>query len=387
MAEMDHLCRLGVRQVLFACDNFIGDPQWAEQVLDSLIEWQRESGFRPRLYTWLTINLYRHPRLMKKMRQAGFDLLFIGIESFSENSQLETAKVQNSSIELTSAVRQVQSYGFIIVAGLIFGFDSDDKNSFGLTLNGLRESGLLSGDPSLLTALPGTPLYRRMKLAGRLRPVRYGLGGFKYQTNFKYLMPEDHMIDGYRYFIMEYNRGSYQYRRLATYMEVITKSETFIPLPSGGYGETGRYLIMVLRSRRALLQMGTRALKFCARPSNLLHALRGLLLVARCRGIPGRFSYFQFWLFAWSNSVLKYQDLSHKDFDLESVGADFDIRDIMPADYERTADEPIPSNKTKAQLSATSRQLRALVDQAAMTGTRPERGEAMTGTRPERGEA
>jgi radical SAM superfamily enzyme YgiQ (UPF0313 family) len=370
IAEMDHLCRLGVRQVLFACDNFIGDPRWAEQVLDALLDWQQESGYRPSLYTWLTINLYRHPRLMEKMRRAGFDLLFIGIESFGENSLLETAKVQNSSIDLATAIRQVQSYGFIIVAGLIFGFDSDEEDCFDLTLDGLCESGLLSGDPSLLTALPGTPLYRRMKLSGRLRQVRYGLGGYKYQTNFKYLMPRDRMIDGYRYFIGQYNRGSYQYRRLAAYMDLISRNGTFVPLDRAGYGEIGRFLIMVIRSRRALLQLATRALKFGARPSNLLHALRGLLLVARCRGIPGRFSYFQFWLFAWSNSVLKYQDLSSEDFDLESVDSDFEIGDVIPANYAQTANEPIPSNKTRAQLRATSQQLQALVS------ARPGQGEA-----------
>jgi radical SAM superfamily enzyme YgiQ (UPF0313 family) len=375
IAEMDHLCRLGVRQVLFACDNFIGDPSWAERVLDALIAWQQDSGFRPGLYTWLTINLYRHPRLMEKMRRAGFDLLFIGIESFSENSLLETAKVQNSSVELTTAIRTVQSYGFIIVAGLIFGFDSDGDNCFDQTLGGLKESGLLSGDPSLLTALPGTPLFRRMKLAGRLRQVRYGLGGFKYQTNFKYLMPRDRIINGYRYFINQYNRGSYQYQRLATYMEVIAKSGTFIPLQRGGYGEIGQFLTMVMRSRRAMLQLGMRALRFCARPSNLLHALRGLFLVASYRGIPGRFSYYQFWLFAWSNSVLKYQNLSRQDFDLESVDADFKIRDVMPDGYEQTADEPIPANKTEAQLRATSKQLRALVSRAAISDARPRQGE------------
>ena len=48
---MDHLARLGVTQVLLACDNFIGDTQWAEDVVDRLIAWQDETGFRPSLYT------------------------------------------------------------------------------------------------------------------------------------------------------------------------------------------------------------------------------------------------------------------------------------------------------------------------------------------------
>jgi chitinase len=108
----------------------------------------------------------------------------------------------------------------------------------------------------------------------------------------------------------------------------------------------------------------------------LFYAIRGLLAVARCRGVRGRFSYYQFWLFAWSNSVLKYQGLSQADFDLESVDADFNIRDVMPADYEKTADEPIPSNKTRAQLRVTSRQLRALAANADIASAPSKRGEA-----------
>jgi radical SAM superfamily enzyme YgiQ (UPF0313 family) len=372
VSEIDRLSRLGVRQVLMACDNFIGDPRWAEDVLDAVIAWQEKTGRRPSFYTWLTINLYRHPRIMEKLRIAGFDLLFIGIESFSKNSLLETAKVQNSSVDLIAAVQEIQSYGFIVVAGLIFGFDSDDEDCFDLTLDGLKESGLLSGDPSLLTALPGTPLYRRMKLADRLRQVRYGLGGFKYQTNFKYLMPRAKLIGGYRYFISRYNKGRYQYKRLSTFIKLLRGSKNFIPLKSGGYGEMGQFLSMVLKNRNSTTLLLTRGLRFCARPENLLFALLGLLLVARCRQIPGRFSYYRFWLFAWSNSVLKYQDLSDGDFDLDCVGPDFNMQNLMPDEYESSAREAIPANKTDAQLRTTSRQLRHLIDGAAASKPKAE---------------
>jgi len=190
VAELDHLCQLGVKQVLFACDNFIGEPRWAEEVIDKILEWEKRTGFRPSLYTWLTINLHKYDSLMVKLRRAGFDMLFIGVESFSHNSLLETAKVQNTAPDMVAAVRTIQSYGFIVVAGLIFGFDSDDDQCFDATLSGLRDSALLSGDPSLLTALPGTPLYRRMKLSNRLRDVRFGLGGYKYQTNIRLPTPK-----------------------------------------------------------------------------------------------------------------------------------------------------------------------------------------------------
>ena len=90
--EIDHFCELGVRTFLLACDNFIGEPRWAEELVDRLLAWKSRTGHKPVFYTWLTINLNKYPGLMRKMRHAGFDTLFIGVESFNSNSLLETAK-------------------------------------------------------------------------------------------------------------------------------------------------------------------------------------------------------------------------------------------------------------------------------------------------------
>jgi hypothetical protein len=81
------------------------------------------------------------------------------------------------------------------------------------------------------------------------------------------------------------------------------------------------------------------------------------------RGITGRFGYFQFWFFAWTNAILKYQNISASDFDLESVDTDFDIREILPRDYVASANEDIPAGKIKAQLRATVSQLEAVVSE------------------------
>lgn len=366
--ELDHLCRLGVSQILFACDNFIGEPRWAEEVIDKILAWKERSGFTPSLYTWLTINLNKLDGLMVKMRKAGFDMLFIGIESFSKNSLLETAKLQNSSTELTEVVRTIQSRGFIVVGGLIFGFDSDDDDCFDITLNGLTEAALLSGDPSLLTALPGTPLYRRMKLSGRLRDMRFGLGGYKYQTNIRYLLPKDHMINGYKHFVDVFTDGQYQFNRLKAFFDLQAEGR-HVPIEGQGFGNTGLFLKMVFKNRRALLQLTQRMLRFSMRPSRVCYALKGFALAySRRREVRNWFGYFQFWLFAWTNAALKYLNLSAADFDIESVPADFDIRNILPKDYATTAKEPISAGKIKAQLRATTRQLELVVERKSAGG-------------------
>ena len=360
VSELDHLSRLGVNQVLFACDNFIGEPRWADEVIDRILEWQERTGFRPSLYTWLTVNLYKHASLMAKMRRAGFDMLFIGVESFSRNSLLETAKVQNSATDMVRVVREIQSYGFIVVAGLIFGFDSDDETCFDITLQGLKDSALLSGDPSLLTALPGTPLYRRMRLSGRLREVRFGLGGYKYQTNIKYLMPSGVMIEGYKRFVTGFTDGAYQYGRLKGYLDLLGEGN-FVPMERKGFGNLWLFARMILGNPAALWQMAQRLARFAARPRNVYYAFKGLALALTRRDIEGGFGYFQFWIFAWTNAVLKYQNITANDFDIAGVDADFEIRDILPDAYAETADEEIPAGKINAQLRSTVAQLKTVV--------------------------
>ena len=360
VSELDYLARLGIRQVLFAADNFIGDLRWAEELLDRIIDWQEKTDQQVALYTWLTINLARHERLLKKLRQANFDMLFIGVESFSNNSLLETAKVQNTAGDMIAALKEIQSYGIAVVAGLIFGFDSDSPAAFDLTLEGMANAGLISGDPSLLTALPGTPLFRRMKMAGRLRNNKNSLGGYKYCTNIRYLMPRDEMIAGYQRFVQRFCEGSYQYQRLKGFLDNLDRGN-YVPLKSKGYGSLGKYVTMVFKSPRAIKMLFSRLLKIVVRPEVCWYALRGFLLtLTHSRRQPRLFGLFQFWLFNWTNAMLKYEGLSPADFDIESVPEGFDRALILPEHYTDPADEDIPMVKIAAQQRATVNQLRRL---------------------------
>jgi hypothetical protein len=295
---------------------------------------------------------------MQKMRHAGFDMLFIGVESFDSNSLLETAKVQNTSPEsLERSIRTIQSYGFMVVGGLIFGFDSDTTDSFERTLNGLMESGMLSGDPSLLTALPGTPLYHRMRLAGRLRDVRYGLGGYKYQTNIKYLMSRDQMIAGYKSFVKKFSSGRYQFGRLEKFLTNLKTNNNFIPLNRSGYGNLNVFIKIVFKNPAALWQLFRRFALFSARPERLFWLVKGILLVLRSPMRAHLFGYLQFWFFAWSNAVLKYSKLSSKDFDIEGLNRKPLPNEILPDGYENYDYEEIPHQKSEAQRRSTTKQL------------------------------
>ncbi len=84
------------------------------------------------------------------------------------------------------------------------------------------------------------------------------------------------------------------------------------------------------------------------------------LLLSRARRHRGLLGIFQFWLFAWTNALVKYERLSEADFDIESVPLDFDRALILPAQYVEAAAEEIPRAKIHAQQRLTVQQLRRL---------------------------
>lgn len=354
--ELDFLARNGIKQITLACDNFIGDLAFANELVDEILSWQKDTGFKVSIYTWLTINVYQYGDLLKKMRLAGFDMLFIGIESFDHNSLLETAKVQNDRYSLEDSLLVIHSYGFIVIAGLIFGFDSDDIRFIDKTLEGIEKSGLISGDPNWLTALPGTPLYYRMKLSGRLRQTWATHGAFKFQTNIEYLHPREFLISEFKRFIKIYTSGAYQYRRFENYISSFS-SPHFVANVSGGYGDLGSFLSGIIRNPKAIKQFVMRFYHLFKKGDRLFFSLKGLWLIIKSGKVKTYWGYYQFWIFTWSNSMVKYLELKNSDFDIKSVESDFDVNKILPQGYTQSNDEDIPQNKIKAQRSITQRQL------------------------------
>ena len=272
--ELDAYYRLGITHIQFACDNFIGDILWARECLDAMIAWRARTQADISIFTWLTINLYKYPDLMEKMRLAGFSILFIGIESVNQNSLLETAKVQNLGV-LDEAVRTINAYGFVIAPGFIFGFDSDTPTVFDDTLTFLVGSGVIGGDPSFLMALPGTPLFERIQRAGRLVGQAEGVVRAKIQTNIRYLLDADLLVQGFMRFVESYTQPEFQYARFKSLINIIATSGEYIPAKGPGYGSPLPYLRLQLRYRRYARWLFRRIRFMLGRPSNVWAALKG----------------------------------------------------------------------------------------------------------------
>ena len=289
------------------------------------------------------------------MREAGFSIVFIGIESVNQNSLLETAKVQNRGT-IEKAVLTIQSYGFIIAPGFIFGFDSDPKTIFNDTLDFMMNIGMIGGDPSFLTALPGTPLYRRMERAGRLASVyEEGTVRLKISTNILYLQDSDDLVSGFLHFLEIYNSPAYQLARFQRHLDCIEKSDNFIAIDGIGYGSPVEYLSMQLKNSENRKMLFRRLVFLLNNPSAIAAALKARWRLWRLsKKRAGIGIHFNYWFYVWTNLVLKYEGLQKTDFQLHSVGPDFDYRTL--SSQRLTEENSVPYRSTNGETKVAHQQ-------------------------------
>jgi len=198
LSELDGLYTLGWRgSVFFVDDNFIGNKKHLKtELLPALINWQKaRSGIS--FYTEASINLADDPSLVEMMVAAGFDMVFIGIETPSELGHAESGKQQNRNRNLVEDVKYLQRAGLQVQGGFIVGFDSDTPAIFQKQIDFIQNSGIVTAMVGLLQALPGTRLYERMQQEGRLISASTG-DNVSVTTNIMTAMSQEALQEGYK---------------------------------------------------------------------------------------------------------------------------------------------------------------------------------------------
>ncbi len=199
--ELDSLYRLGWRGPVFLVDdNFIGNKRDALELLPAIAGWQKARGYPFTLITEASANLALMDAMMDAMIEAGFDSVFVGIETPNPRALLKTKKQQNTNETqenyLYHAVRKIQQRGMQVQGGFILGLDSDDEGVFDAQIDFIQETGIPVAPIYLLTAVKGTDMYERMKSEGRLLEAPLGTNAMP--LNFKTELEYGTLIDGYK---------------------------------------------------------------------------------------------------------------------------------------------------------------------------------------------
>lgn len=217
--ELQHLYDAGWRGTVFIVDdNFIGNIPKIKAALPKIVDWQNEHGYPYKIMAEADIRLAEHPELMALMSSANFYKVFIGIETPSQESLKECAKIQNIRINPLEAVQTIMNYGMAVMIGVIVGFDADAerKDIFDDHISYIRELGTPAAMVGLLSVLPMTDLEERLRKEGRL--LERSRGENAGQLTFIPTIPAEKLIAGYHRVLKEIYSPKVYYQRVEEFL-------------------------------------------------------------------------------------------------------------------------------------------------------------------------
>lgn len=227
--ELNRLYSLGWNGSIFGVDdNFISNKRYLKsEMLPALIEWRK--GKAVTFYTEVSINLVDDKQLLQMMVEAGFNQVFVGIETPDNESLDKCGKKQNKNRDLVENVRHIQRAGLQVMAGFIVGFDSDTPDIFQRQIDFIQKSGIIMANIAVLQAPPGTRLYERLKQEGRVK----GHTLFDFldgSTNIVPKMNLNTLQEGYKKIIQHIYTPEYYYARVKTFFQEYKTPEIKNPL-------------------------------------------------------------------------------------------------------------------------------------------------------------
>ena len=161
---LDEVQAAGRRNVFFVDDNIVSDVERAKRLFTAL---------RPAGIQWISqgsINMADDPQLLHLMAQSGCRGVLVGFESLSASTLAAMGKSWNCAVrKYEEAIQRMRDAGLAIYATFVFGYDTDDADAFERTMEFAIRQKFFMAAFNHLVPFPGTPLYRRLEQAKRLR--------------------------------------------------------------------------------------------------------------------------------------------------------------------------------------------------------------------------
>jgi radical SAM superfamily enzyme YgiQ (UPF0313 family) len=219
ICELEALRQRGWKDMVFIVDdNFIGNKRLTKELLREIVAWRARTNPGMGFFTEASVNLVDDRELCELMVQAGFQKVFIGIETPSPEGLLECHKLQNRGRDLVESVKTLHRAGLEVLGGFIVGFDSDSHDIFKRQFEFIQRSGVVTAMVGLLNALPQTKLWHRLKREGRLEQDSSG-NNTEAVLNFKPRLNRDFLQSGYRELMKRLYEPRAYYQRIRTFLE------------------------------------------------------------------------------------------------------------------------------------------------------------------------
>ncbi len=151
----------GAKAIFFTDDNIVLNRVHFEGLCNGIIE----RGLNDIKYmTQASVQGFsRNPHLPELMKRAGFEWVFLGIESDSDTTlEFFNKDKQFSTSETAGVVKSLQNRGMFVFGGFILGNPKDDTESLWRTYEYMKEIGVDSPLFFTLTPYPGTEIREEM---------------------------------------------------------------------------------------------------------------------------------------------------------------------------------------------------------------------------------
>ncbi len=198
LKELETIYSLGWRGEIFICDdNFIGDKKHALAVLHKLIPWMKNHGEPFSFATQASVNLGQDNDLINLLTEANISRVIVGVESPDENVLALTRKHQNIRHPLAQSLSNMNRNGLFAIASFIIGFDQESEGAGNRICEFVEELGLPLVTLNILSILPNTCLWDRLKQEGRLHQDTNDGTFMAVKLNYVPTRPESQIIGEY----------------------------------------------------------------------------------------------------------------------------------------------------------------------------------------------
>ncbi len=150
------------KAIIFWDDNIVGDFAYAKKLFRAMIPLKRWWTSQA------TFSITEDDELIDLAAQSGCQALFIGLESISTKSLMETGKGFNKPSKYIEGIKKLHAAGIAVQAGIVFGFDNDDLSVFERTVEFLDKAGVDVASVGSFTPFPGTPVFKKLHGEGRI---------------------------------------------------------------------------------------------------------------------------------------------------------------------------------------------------------------------------
>jgi radical SAM superfamily enzyme YgiQ (UPF0313 family) len=152
-------------RINFADDNLFVDKHFSKELIKHI------KKLNIRWFAQTDISVAYDNELLNLLKESGCTTLFIGFESISEKS-LESINKNSWKLKqfsnYSNAIEKIQSRGIGIVGAFIIGFDGDTKEIISELSDFIIENNIFVPQITILTPLPGSRLYERLKNENRI---------------------------------------------------------------------------------------------------------------------------------------------------------------------------------------------------------------------------